>query len=71
MENNKHQPKTARTLSTESNPYKKLDEFFESSPNGLLNKDVVLQYVNLLVSAMHQGQHADSDTSHRSVEMAD
>lgn len=46
----------------ELDPYKKLDEFFESSSQGA-NRDVVLEYVSLLVSAIRSGQSANSDTS--------
>ena len=39
-------------------PYKRLDEFFESSAKGV-NRDVLLEYMDVLVTVMHHGQEHD------------
>lgn len=59
------QPKTrGNAPPSKLDPYKKLEQFFESSPQGM-NKDVVLEYVNLIVDATHndQGNYFDTGRS--------
>jgi len=44
----------------ELDPYEALERFLESSPHGL-NRDVVLEYVGILASAIVHGQRATGE----------
>lgn len=47
----------------ELDPYKELERFLESSPHGL-NRDVVLEYVGILASAIVHSQRATGEGGH-------